>query len=152
MHVGFTGTRHGMTPGQLVTVMRLIDEQIDDLMIATMSGPIAHHGACVGADAEFHEIALRYLRPVGGRIEVHQALDVGRFRAFCPIDVDLGDVIHRAAPPMIRNQAIVDASQIMIAAPFENVEQRRGGTWATIRMARRSKRTLYIVGREGRLL
>ncbi len=46
---------------------------------------------------------------------------------------------------------------IMIAAPFENEPQKRGGTWATIGMARRALKAgtlgkLYVVGRGGELL
>jgi hypothetical protein len=50
---------------------------------------------------------------------------------------------------MRRNKNIVMASTVMIAAPFETAEQTHGGTWRTIEMARKAKRPLAIVWRDG---
>lgn len=57
----------------------------------------------------------------------------------------------------LRNAAIVAAAQILIAAPLQDEPQRRGGTWATIGVARRALRdgklrALYVVGRDGQML
>ncbi len=52
---------------------------------------------------------------------------------------------------MRRNADIVRESNIMIAAPFEETEQERGGTWRTIGMARKAKKPLAIVWRDGRV-
>jgi hypothetical protein len=52
--IGFTGTRYGMTPDQRSAIARLIAET---------AGPepfFAHHGDCIGADAEFHELCLAH--------------------------------------------------------------------------------------------
>jgi hypothetical protein len=49
-HIGFTGTRHGMTPAQRHAVSQLIAE------LAAGAAFTAHHGDCVGADAEFHDL------------------------------------------------------------------------------------------------
>lgn len=155
LHVGFTGTRVGMSDAQALTVMRLLEEQIDDMMIVDLAGPIAHHGCCVGADAEFHEIAKRWLYPVGGGIAMHPGPD-GINRAKFAAEVP-GDIIFSPQSHARRNAAIVAASQIMIAAPLESTPQKRGGTWMTIGMARRALRAgklqaLYVVGRDGKLL
>src|SRR5262245_38799399 len=48
--IGFTGTRHGMTPSQRLAVTAVVHEVAHD------SGFVAHHGDCVGADAEFHDL------------------------------------------------------------------------------------------------
>ncbi|MGN6107396.1 MAG: hypothetical protein ACTHU0_19965, partial [Kofleriaceae bacterium] len=49
IHVGFTGTQRGMTPQQRERVWELVrDRQF-----------YAHHGDCVGADAEFDDIVRR---------------------------------------------------------------------------------------------
>ncbi len=50
---------------------------------------------------------------------------------------------------MRRNADIVNESTVMIAAPFEDVEQTSGGTWRTIGMARKKLRPLVIVWRDG---
>jgi len=50
---------------------------------------------------------------------------------------------------MKRNRAIVDISTVMIATPFEDTEQKFGGTWKTIGMARKVSRPLAIVFRSG---
>ena len=155
LHIGFTGTRHGMSDSQRHTVMRMLEEQLDDVMIATRTGPVAHHGCCVGADAEFHEIAQRFLHPIGGTIAMHPGPD-GEYRAKCALESQ-GDVIYDPMPHARRNTAIIAASHIMIAAPFEPEPQKRGGTWMTIRMAMRAVRAgklraLYVVGRDGKLL
>jgi len=46
LSLGFTGTQRGMTPDQL--------EGVAEVVAAFSSVTSAHHGDCVGADAEFH--------------------------------------------------------------------------------------------------
>ena len=58
---------------------------------------------------------------------------------------------------MRRNADIVAASRVMLAAPYEDTPQPRGGTWGTIAMARKALAAgkldrLIVVGRDGRLL
>ena len=54
MKLGFTGTRRGMTSDQQIRVT---------LLVAELGPKEAHHGDCVGADAEFHE-QFKYLATV----------------------------------------------------------------------------------------
>ena len=74
-----------------------------------------HHGGAVGADTQFDD-AVRsiYKGQKIGFITVHPA----------------------NGQPLARNRAIVAASDILIAAPESDTEQRRSGTWATVRYAR----------------
>ena len=72
-HIGFTGTRHGMTPGQRAAVAQLIAE------LASGVGFTAHHGDCVGAGAEFHDLCRAH---AGSFIGIHRG--------------PLGDVEHQA--------------------------------------------------------
>ena len=44
--IGFTGTRHGMTPLQRAGVAAILQQ------VAGTGGFVAHHGDCIGADAE----------------------------------------------------------------------------------------------------
>jgi hypothetical protein len=136
LQVGFTGTRHGMTPSQRSAVTAIVEE------VAHGAGFVAHHGDCVGADAEFHDLCR--MNPLNV-IVVHPG----------PLD-DLpnqagrvGDSRRESLPHMRRNKNIVMASTVMIAAPFESIEQAFGGTWRTIEMTRKAKRPLAIVWRDG---
>lgn len=134
--IGFTGTRHGMTPLQRAGVAAILQQ------VAGADAFIAHHGDCVGADAEFHDLCRQMPQSF---IVVHPG----------PLD-DLpnqagrvGDERRLPMPHMRRNKYIVMASTVMIAAPFELTQQEHGGTWRTIEMARTAKRPLVIVSPEG---
>lgn len=145
LSIGFTGTRYGMTDAQ-ADVVRLIVAQLVkqttpfERQCATKFE--AHHGDCIGADAQFHAI----VRPFPNSWIVGHpgpADDVAR-QAGCVFDLRMPSLPH-----MKRNRKIVDASNVMIAAPLEDFEQTNGGTWKTIGMARRFRRLLAIVGRSG---
>lgn len=136
--IGFTGTRHGMTVAQRGAVARLLDE----LAPAAFVG---HHGDCVGADAEFHDLCRA--RP-GSVIVIHPGpVSDLEHQAGC-----LGDELREALPHMRRNKNIVLASTVMIAAPFEDTAQDYGGTWRTIGMARKANRPLAILQRSGQVI
>ncbi len=147
MHIGFTGTRYGMSELQIEEVCGLLDDTL------TLHGFTAHHGLCVGADAQYHDICRS---PRGGPVTIvgHPGPDWpdGKLCAHVLCDETRPPQSH-----MKRNAAIVGASQIMIATPLQNEPQPRGGTWSTIRMALRALRTgklreLHVVGRDGTLL
>ena len=134
--IGFTGTRHGLTPLQREAVAAILER-------ATRAGAfVAHHGDCVGADAEFHDLCRMlpqsYIVVHPGPLEdlPNQA---GR----------VGDERRLHLPHMRRNKNIVIAATVMIAAPFELSPQEHGGTWRTIEMARKAKRPLAIVSSDG---
>ena len=131
-HIGFTGTRKGMTPDQYVSVARII---------ATRPSRewSAHHGDCVGADFDFHKIAAS----VGAWTVGHVPMD-DTLRAFCDFHE-----LRIPSPYMQRNAAIVAESDVMIACPAESDERITGGTWRTIRMARQACRPLAIVWPNG---
>jgi hypothetical protein len=128
--VGFTGTRDGMTLAQKVTVIALLRDL----------GPTwAHHGDCVGADADFHHIA----KEVGAQVMIHPPSDP-RLRAKL-----VGDDIAEEKPYLDRNRDIVNACEVIIATPKEAREMNRGGTWWTIRLAQKLGRELVIVWPNG---
>ncbi len=137
--IGFTGTRNGGSREQLHRVRQLVNEL---LHVDALQEFQAHHGDCIGADAEFHRI----VRPIpGSHVVVHPgpAHDVAR-QAGC-----VGDDRMPNLPHMRRNLAIVMASSVMIATPFEDSELQWGGTWRTVAMARRERRPLAIIRRDG---
>lgn len=138
IHVGFTGTRSGMSPEQIATVRRVLvalDHASEREKLA------CHHGDCVGADAEFHALA----RELGARITVHPPVDESD-RAWCP-----GDEMLPALPYMKRNKQIVLASEFVVAAPYTDapVGRHPGGTWKTVEIARKERRTTALVLRDG---
>lgn len=140
-HVGFTGTRLGATEEQYAKVRDVLRE------VTGGRSFVAHHGDCIGADAEFHELCLT----MGAMIEIHPG-PISDLSAGCQ-----GHVRHPIKPHMVRNRAIVDASHVMIAAPPTDLPQEYGGTWHTIRMSIRAMNLnklhrLYVVGRTGELL
>lgn len=134
MHVGFTGTRAGMTEEQRTTLRSLLGE---------LGARTFHHGGCVGSDEQAHQI----VRALGG-IEVFvYPSNLNRYRAACQ-----GDITYLPKAPLERNRDIVAACAAMIAAPKEAVEQRRGGTWSTVREAQKASKPVYVIGPDGQLL
>lgn len=131
-HIGFTGTRHGMTPEQYCKVIEILGER-------TEYEYVAHHGDCIGADADFHRIAYATSVRIVGHIP-----EDNTHRAFCEFHE-----VRSPLPHMKRNKAIVAESDVMIATPLEMTEQERGGTWKTIGFTRKAGKPLAIVWRDG---
>ena len=98
-----------------------------------------HHGDCIGADAEAHDIA----RALGYRIVMHPPINQSQ-RAF-----KSGDEERELLPYLDRNRRIVTETDALIAAPGENIERLRSGTWSTVRYARRVGRSIYVVFPDG---
>jgi predicted Rossmann fold nucleotide-binding protein DprA/Smf involved in DNA uptake len=127
--IGFTGSRVGMTPAQQ-----------DALRSLLVSGAgVLHYGDAVGADEQAHDIAVA----VGRAVVIHP----GSFsdqRAFKP-----AKEIRRPKKPLVRNKDIVRETAVLMAAPAQEVEQLRSGTWSTIRFARHLSRPVVIVLPDG---
>lgn len=143
-HIGFTGTRRGMSAAQYESV----DQEICDIICGDVKlQVVAHHGDCVGADAEFHTIARRYGCAVGVHPPTNTSLAINTPES---VSVDGTRVLrYDPLPYVARNKAIVAASDIIIAAPYRMKEQLSGGTWGTIRFARKAGKPLAIVWRDG---
>lgn len=124
--LGFTGTRHGMTPDQRYTLASLLKAQ---------SPFELHHGGCSGADFEAGVIA----KSLGARIVLHP-----------PIGMDpasmIADEVRVALPYLKRNDAIVtEGVDGLFAATVGRHEILRSGTWSTVRRARKLGRKIWIV-------
>jgi hypothetical protein len=134
MKIGFTGTRDGMTEAQMVAVENI-------LRGFWRERAQVHHGCCVGADATFHETA----QALGIVTVGHPAYPIGHeMRA----DLEC-DMMHDILPPLERNQAIVDLTDLIIATPFQDTEVQRSGTWATLRYSFRVNKARCIVTPDG---
>lgn len=128
MTIGFTGTQRGLTTPQRVAL---------DRVLIALSPTMAHHGDCIGADAEFREML-----PDSVWVVCHPP-DVGRRRAYTA-----ADEFMKPREYVVRNHAIVDACRVLIACP-DGPERLRSGTWSTVRYARRKERRIALVWPSG---
>lgn len=144
IHIGFTGTRLGMTAPQARQVAAILDHIRYTGRGLTEDGDIeeirGHHGCCEGADLEFGHMC----RDRGWLVEGHPGLG------------DLSDeltslciVTHPATGHLARNRNIVSVVRAMIGAPPTALPQARGGTWYTIKHAREVGRPILVVAPDG---
>ena len=126
MIAGFTGTRRGMTKAQRLGLESLFR----DLPIVEL-----HHGDCRGADEEAHDLARAWALVIVG----HPPID-SKDRAFCEFDA-----VETPLPFLKRNTEIVRVADVLIAAPKEEKDVLRSGTWATVREARRKGKLIYLL-------
>lgn len=127
---GFTGTRHGMTKEQSFAVSDVLCE-VDNFFIEF------HHGCCVGADLEAHNIA----RGLGIVVHGHPGPD-----SVPPIECVW---IWPVEKHLIRNRRIVESTDKLIAVPNTFEEVLRSGTWSTIRYAMKLDKPVIIIFPDG---
>lgn len=138
--IGFTGTQRGMTIPQMRKVEQILEH-------ARGKGyGLFHHGDCVGADAQAHDLAVIH----GYAIVIHPPTNSSK-RAFKHRDSRMPVAVEPKKDYLARNHDIVDDSDFMIATPGEEKEQLRSGTWATIRYARK-RGPVTIIGPNGTIL
>lgn len=134
LSLGFTGTQEGMTIPQYQRV---------HMIVVNLKPSHAHHGDCIGADAQFHDIC----RMCGVYVIGHPGMDEFKRspkRANCQVDE-----VRPTYPYLLRNTYIVDAVDQMIGAPKGYEEELQSGTWSTIRKAKKKELTVYIVYPDG---
>lgn len=136
-HIGFTGTQEGMSDLQLKLLRDMLSAAVKDCEV------VFHHGDCVGADEQAHEIALT----LGCKIHIHPPLNSSK-RAFC----DAWDVMYGENPYLVRNKDIVNSSIGLIAAPKTDKEEQRSGTWSTVRYATKINKPIIILPRTPKTL
>ena len=137
-HIGFTGTRHGMTEEQRKMALGLLEQM--GLAWKARFNIILHHGDCVGADADMHDLAQLALCPI--KIVIHPPIK-DDFRAYC-----MGNETRIPKSYLARNRDIVDESKILIATPH-TFEETSGGTWYTINYAKKVGRQIVIIWPNG---
>jgi hypothetical protein len=142
--IGFTGTSSGMTQAQRRKIQLIVDHlaSVHDLNVE------AHHGDCIGADAQFHDIMRN------GRSNEYIIKHPGFFqkkpsdlshRANCEADETRAPKTH-----FRRNRDIVHESEVMIAAPVAKPYPKKGGTAYTIDYAiEKKKKVMFIVFPDG---
>ena len=128
MRIGFTGSRNGITNEQRESIIQFLDKNKDTEFEA-------HHGDCIGADTDFHNICSKYEKC---KIYIHLP-NINTMRSYCK-----SDNIFQPKPYITRNHDIVDSCDVLLACPSEKTEQLRSGTWATIRYARKINKPVLI--------
>lgn len=132
MKIGFTGTQQGMTKAQKRAFWTIINSyNLSEF----------HHGDCIGADFNAHQIVLAYNK---SEIIIHPPIN-GSKRQNCKWFTE----IKPAKGYLERNHDIVDSTDMLIATPKEYDEQLRSGTWATVRYARKTNKKLIIIYPDG---
>jgi hypothetical protein len=129
---GFTGTSERTTQAQRFAFR-------DFLMTCGMTK--FRHGDCVNADCDAHVIVRRVLPniPIHGHPPIKDAK-----RAWCSFD-------SKSEPRQYldRNRDIASECDELLAMPKDMAEQERGGTWYTVRQARRLGRPVTIFWPDG---
>lgn len=132
--LGFTGTQHGMTEIQQQVVF---DEMMLFGRVPEEAVTEAHHGCCVGADAQF-DAMLAYM-PTSCIVHGHPPINTSKMAKIL-----VCDVMHAPLEYLARNKAIVDAVDTLFAAP-KGEEEIRSGTWSTVRYARKLGINIMII-------
>lgn len=118
-----------MTESQKSGLKEILEGAVEIISLLPPSWIEFHHGDCVGADKEAHEIA----DALGLTIIIHPPEDEKK-RAFCGRNKSFE---HRPPKPYLtRNREIVDECQQLLACPSQLSEITRSGTWMTIRYSR----------------
>lgn len=135
--IGFTGTRRGMSRDQKRAVTALLRR---------LSPDEAHHGICIGADEDFHNV-VRSLFGEDVTIIGHPGVNN---RRESPTRATLAerdcDFVLPEKFYLVRDDDIADSGvDGLIACPYSALEERRSGTWATVRKARKRGRKVYLV-------
>jgi hypothetical protein len=142
--VGITGTRKGATGRQIISLAEVL---------AHMGAKELHHGDCVGADEQSHNLA----RALRMSVIIHPPIKPD-FRAFCGwryiIEMDSAVMEDKVLilPEdnyLSRNRSIVGSTEVTIAMPDGIELKRHGGTRYTADYAREMSRPLVLIWPNG---
>lgn len=136
MIIGFTGTQLGMTTEQKNSLL---------LLLRQLNPAEFHHGVCIGSDADAHQMCLENFPAL--HIFGHPPDQAGK-KAL--LEGFFAQEVPR--PYLVRNAAIVDAVDHLIAVPKGFSEELRSGTWSTVRRARAKKVRHTIIFPNGKTL
>jgi hypothetical protein len=130
MKVGFASTRFGLSANQVAELVEALGNELE---------PITefHHGDCIGGDADGYEVAVMF----GIWVVSHPPIRP-HLRAFLPADEE-----RPPADYMVRNRSIVDDTDVLLAAPYEDEEKPTGGTWRTVRYSRARRGRVVLLRR-----
>lgn len=133
-HIAFTSWRYGPTSGQKDGLRRLVGLFPPDT--------IYMHGGCIGGDTFFHGLVMEYALRPSKQVQVYLALVDKKWQGELREPYAL---MRPTLPPLERDRLMVERASLLIACPQQLAEQRRGGTWATIRYARKEGCPVIII-------
>ena len=143
MHIGFTGSRHGMSYKQKRKVLQILQDW--QALIPERDEITVSHGDCIGADANIHEFA----KILGLRIVIHPPEDDSK-RAYCSaLDNDPDVEILPPKAYLARNRDIVETSSLMIGCVDSYEPHEHSGTWYTVDYANKKEVPVMIVFPDG---
>ncbi len=132
MKIGFTGSQLGMTERQRREFEDYLQQSLQ-IATAKFYQNHFHHGDCIGADYQAHWIVCGKMV-----IHVHPPVDKKKAAGLS------GHYRWPAKEYLLRNRDIVDACDLLIAAP-SGPEKLRSGTWSTVRYARKVGKPVHIL-------
>lgn len=145
MNIGFTGNQLGMSRRQM-KVFKTI------MMNLLMNVRTFQHGGCIGSDKQAHDIIfeirnnisinLTYPLSENVKIIVRPSNNLAK-RADCVLDA--GDELLDEKPPLERDMDIAKNCDILFVTPRTLREERRSGTWATVRYARKLGKMVVVL-------
>jgi hypothetical protein len=146
-HIGFTGTRNGMSVAQKMLLGVILVDVLADSIKKGVDDNWFHHGDCVGADDEACEMA----RDMGFKIYRHPPIDRKYQRNYIKTNQHPNHGNFDATDPAYsyqgRNHRIVIKSSMLIGAPLTDIET--GGTWQCLNLARRILKPIIIMHHDG---
>jgi hypothetical protein len=134
--LGFTGTRKGMTKAQLVSLRAIIEADLA-LSITPPSKTEWHHGCSGKSDVAASYIAAAF----GMKVIGHPSVTVEPQGYY--------DVLLPEKLPLERDEDIAKCVELLFATPETDNETPRGGTYATVRRARKHNTRHIIIYRDG---
>jgi len=134
-HLGFTGTRQGMTRAQAAAVTALLQ---------ACPPQTFHHSDALGAETEVHAL-VRQQCPAT-QIMVHPPTRSAQ-RSFC-----VADIWRPTLPYFLCQQAVVQASDVLLAVPQSAAEMRRSGCWQAVQYARAVGTPVVLVRATGQVV
>jgi hypothetical protein len=136
--IAATGTREPVSDAQRAWVYQTFEQGVLDGSIQRI-----HHGACTGADAFIHEVALES----GIHIDVWPPILTKHLAPQCILNHPLVTV-HHAMPYFNRDREVVRGGVAgLIALPRQDSQptpESWGGTWYTVDFAERLGRSVVI--------
>lgn len=142
MKIGFTGSREGGTSLTFRVFNNLVLNQFVDAVEF-------HHGCCVGWDEQACNL-VGYCK--GRNPDFLRIAHPGDWPSLTSEWArENSEAVHPWKKNLDRNRDIVDACDWLIACPRTQAEERRSGTWATIRYARKKGRRITIINPDGTL-
>lgn len=134
MILGMTGTRNPLSCEQLTWLQMMVSTECD----------VLHHGACVNADEDSHDVAIRYGKGIVIHPPTNERLMMPRWKFTQRNDIQ---VMH-PKPYNSRNLDIVNDSDRLIALP-DGPYRRGSGTWNTIGFAEAAGKRVTICYPDG---